>query len=132
MGQKSKMIRVLLTKSILDHHDRGIKYLSQFLRNAEMEVIYTEYGLPEEIVNMAVQEAVDAIGISFLSGGQVKVTQRVVELLKEQGLGEIPIFVGGTIRPFDTPKLEELGVKGIYRGGDPLDGFVDKIREYCG
>ena len=129
MAQKNRVPRVLLTKSELDHHDRGVMYVAQLLRDNKMEVIYTSYGTPEDIVAIATQEAVDVIGLSFFSGGQVRVTERVVELLKEQSMGDLPIFVGGTIRPFDEPKLLALNVKGIFRGGEPLDTFVSDIQE---
>lgn len=129
MVQKNRIPRVLLTKSELDHHDRGVMYVAQLLRDNNIEVIYTSFGVPEDIVSIAIQEAVDVIGLSFLSGGQVKVTERVVKLLEEQGVEDMPIFVGGTIRPFDEPKLVALNVKGIFRGGEPLDKFISDIKE---
>lgn len=132
MAYNNRVPRVLLTKSILDHHDRGVKYVAQLLRDNRMEVIYTEYGLPEEIVSAAVQEAVDVIGISFFSGGQVKVTQRVLELMKKSGIDTIPVFVGGTISAFDIPKLEALSIKGIFRVDENLAKFVDEIRDIVG
>ena len=113
---------------MLDHHDRSIKAVAQTLRDAEMEVIYTDYGVPEEIANMAAQEAVDVIGVSFMSGGQVKVTQRLVELMEQKGISDIPLFIGGVIRAFDLPKLQDLGLLGIYRGGDSLAILIDDIR----
>lgn len=125
-------IRVLLTKSALDGHDRGVRVIAKTLRDEGMEVIYSNYELPEDIVAVAVQEDVDIIGISYLSGGQVGVTKAVKEILSVQGLDDLPVIVGGAIRPFDVPKLEALNISGIFRGGDRLQSIVDHIKQAVG
>jgi len=128
MGQNSR-IRILLSKSALDGHDRGIRVIAKALRDQGMEVIYTQFKLPEDIVAVAIQENVDIIGISFATGGQVKVTQNVMRLLKEKGMEDVPVIVGGTIRPFDFQALNDAGVRGIFRGGDSLDKIFKDISQ---
>ncbi len=126
MTKKIKIPRVLLTKNHIDHHDRGIKILAQMLRDEKMEVIYTAFGTPEDIFAMAVQEAVDVIGISFLSGGQVRVTETLLGILKKQKI-DIPVFVGGTIRTFEIQKIKDMGAAGVFQGGESLDDFISGI-----
>jgi methylmalonyl-CoA mutase C-terminal domain/subunit len=121
--------RVLLTKSFIDSHDRAIQTIAKALRDSSMEVIYVEYEVPEQIARTAIDEDVDVIGISFMSGGQVEVTRRLTELLAADGGSAIPVVVGGTIRPFDIPALESAGVKAIFRGGERLATVVDTFRE---
>jgi methylmalonyl-CoA mutase cobalamin-binding domain/chain len=116
----SANIRVLMTKSFIDSHDRAIKTIATALRDSSMEVILFDYQTPEDIVSAAVDEDVDVIGISFMSGGQVDVTTQVVHLLAEASADDIPVVVGGTIRPFDMEPLESLGVAAIFRGGERL------------
>jgi methylmalonyl-CoA mutase cobalamin-binding domain/chain len=116
----SATIRVLMTKSFIDSHDRAIKTIATALRDSSMEVILFDYQTPEDIVSAAVDEDVDVIGISFMSGGQVDVTTQVVHLLAEASADDIPVVVGGTIRPFDLEPLEALGVAAIFRGGERL------------
>ncbi len=112
--------RVLLTKSFIDSHDRAIKTIATALRDSGMEVVLVDYETPADIVAIAVDEDVDVIGISFMSGGQVDTTAEVMRLLAERGAGEIPVVLGGTIRPFDVPPLTEAGVAAIFRGGEKL------------
>lgn len=112
--------RVLLTKSFIDSHDRAIKTIATALRDDGMEVVLVDYETPTDIVTMAVDEDVDVIGISFMSGGQVAVTDEVVRRLADAGVTDVPVVVGGTIRPFDVPALAEAGVADIFRGGEPL------------
>lgn len=90
-----------------------------------MEVIVLDYRVPGEIVASALEEDVDAIGISYMSGGQVDTTQRLMAELAEQGYGALPVVIGGTIRPFDIPALEAAGVSAIFRGGEPLSAVVE-------
>jgi methylmalonyl-CoA mutase, C-terminal domain len=120
--------RVLLTKSFIDSHDRAIKTIAVALRDAAMEVILVDYENAEDVVGVALDEDVDVIGLSFMSGGQVAVTQAVVELLAERRRIDVPIVVGGTIRPFDVEALGALGVKAIFRGGERLDAIVETFR----
>ena len=126
---KKTAIRVLLTKSAHDGHDRGIRVIAKALRDEGMEIIYTQFKLPEDIAAVAIQEHVDLIGISYFAGGQVKVTEKLLGLLSEKGIEDLPVIVGGTIRPFDVPKLEAMGVRGIFRGGDTMKSVADHIRQ---
>ena len=122
------MIRVLLTKSFIDSHDRAIGTIAKALRDSAIEVILIDYELPYEVCTTAIDEDVDLIGMSFMSGGQVEVTQRVLTDLNSAGM-EIPLVVGGAIRPFDVPELERAGVKAIFRGGEKLETIVRTMRE---
>lgn len=121
-------IRVLLTKSFIDSHDRAIKTIALALRDAGLEVLLIDYETPADVVAIAADEDVDVIGISFMSGGQVQVTTQVMELLREARLDDLPVVIGGTIRPFDIDDLERSGVKAIVRGGEPLASIVDRFR----
>lgn len=116
-------IRVLMTKSFIDSHDRAIKTIATALRDAAMEVILVDYATPQDVVDIAVDEDVDVIGISFMSGGQVDVTREVMSLLSSRGADDIPVVVGGTIRPFDVEPLTEAGVAAIFRGGEKLSAI---------
>jgi methylmalonyl-CoA mutase C-terminal domain/subunit len=115
--------RVLLAKSFIDSHDRPLDTIARLLRDAGMEVILLDYQVPEEIVATALQEDVDVIGVSFMSGGQVEVTRALITSLAAAGLSWIPVVVGGAIRPFDTPDLEAAGVRTIFRGGETLESI---------
>ena len=122
-------IRILIAKPGLDGHDRGAKVIARALRDAGMEVIYT--GLrqtPEMIVEAALQEDVDAIGLSILSGAHMTLLPRTLELLKEKGLEDILVFGGGIIPDQDVPELKRLGVRGIFGPGTSTDTIVDFIR----
>ena len=121
--------RVLLTKSFIDSHDRAIKTIAVALRDAAMEVVLVDYETPDDVVSIAIDEDVDVIGISFMSGGQVAVTEAVVKLLADAGRAELPVVVGGTIRPFDVAPLEGSGVRALFRGGERLDVIVERFRE---
>jgi methylmalonyl-CoA mutase C-terminal domain/subunit len=90
-----------------------------------MEVILLDYRLPEEIAATAMQEDVDVIGVSFMSGGQVEVTAQMMEALNAAGHEQVPVVVGGTIRPFDIPELEQVGVRAIFRGGETLASVIE-------
>ena len=121
--------RVLLTKSFIDSHDRAIATIAMALRDAAMEVILIDYETPDDVVNTAVQEDVDVIGISFMSGGQVQTTQKIMQIMQDKGLIDMPVVIGGTIRPFDVEPLESAGVKAIFRGGAPLADVVSSFRQ---
>lgn len=118
-----------MTKSFIDSHDRAIKTIATALRDAGMEVVLVDYETPDDIVRIAVDEDVDVIGISFMSGGQVDVTGEVVRLLADSGGADVPIVVGGAIRPFDVPPLTELGVAAIFRGGETLASVSSRFAE---
>ena len=116
--------RILLTKSFIDSHDRAIATIALALRDAGMEVVLIDYEQPEDVVSVAIQEDVDVVGLSFMSGGQVETTQLVFAEFERRGVADLPVVVGGIIRPFDVPPLEAVGVKAIFRGGAPLADVV--------
>jgi methylmalonyl-CoA mutase C-terminal domain/subunit len=123
-------IRVVIAKPGLDGHDRGAKVIARALRDAGMEVIYT--GLrqtPEQIVAAALQEDADAIGLSILSGAHMHICPRVMALLKEKGLEDVLVVVGGIIPDVDIPKLRAAGVKGIFLPGTPMQQIITFIAE---
>jgi len=126
-----RAIRVMVAKPGLDGHDRGAKIIAYALRDAGMEVVYT--GLrhsPEEIVNAAVQEDVEAVGLSILSGAHLPLTEKVMAGLAAVGReNEIAVFVGGTIPDTDVAKLKDLGVAGVFPTGTPLTAIVPAIKE---
>jgi methylmalonyl-CoA mutase C-terminal domain/subunit len=136
MPDNAPQPRILLTKSFIDSHDRAIATIALALRDAAMEVVLIDYEQPEDVVSVALQEDVDVIGLSFMSGGQVETTQKIVAELKRREVPNLPIVVGGIIRPFDVPPLEEAGVREIFRGGAPLAdvvaAFARLSREYRG
>ncbi len=124
----SQKIRVVIAKPGLDGHDRGAKVIARALRDAGMEVIYT--GLrqtPEQIVSATLQEDADVIGLSILSGAHMHICPRVMELLKEKGLDDVQVVVGGIIPDQDVPKLNEMGIRGIFIPGTPMQQIVDFI-----
>lgn len=125
-----RKIRVLVAKPGLDGHDRGAKVVARALRDAGMEVIYT--GLrqtPEMIAESALQEDVDAVGLSILSGAHMALVPRVLELLRANGQDQVRVFVGGIIPDEDAPKLKELGVAGVYGPGTSTEDIVRDIRQ---
>jgi len=129
--QSNSAIRVLVAKPGLDGHDRGAKVIARALRDAGMEVIYT--GLrqtPEMIVQAAVQEDVQCIGLSILSGAHNGIVPRIMDLLNKAGAGEILVILGGTIPEADIPALKEKGVAAVFGPGTPLDTTVQFIREH--
>jgi len=125
-----KKLRILIAKPGLDGHDRGAKVVARALRDAGMEVIYT--GLrqtPESIVETALQEDVDVIGLSILSGAHNHLFKKVIDLLKEEGAEDIPIFGGGIIPEDDMPYLKGIGVKKIFGPGTNTGDIVTYIKE---
>ena len=122
-------IRVVIAKPGLDGHDRGARVIARALRDAGMEVIYT--GLrqtPEQIVSAALQEDADVIGLSILSGAHMHICPRVMALLAERGLRDVLVVVGGIIPDVDIPKLNEMGIRGIFLPGTPMQEIVTFIR----
>jgi methylmalonyl-CoA mutase C-terminal domain/subunit len=125
-----KKIRVLMSKPGLDGHDRGVKVITRALRDAGMEVIYT--GLrytPEMIVEAAMQEDVDIIGLSILSGAHMTLVPRVMELLKTKKLEKIKVFIGGIIPEEDIPQLLKLGVTAVYGPGTSTQVVVKDVEQ---
>ncbi len=121
----SRPLRVLIAKPGLDGHDRGAKVIARALRDAGMEVIYT--GLrqtPEMIVSAALQEDVDYIGLSILSGAHHAIVPRVMDLLKQNQMEDVRVVVGGIIPDADIPGLQEMGVKAIFQPGTPMEEIV--------
>jgi len=129
---EEKKIRVLVAKPGLDGHERGAWVVAYGLRDAGFEVIYT--GLrqtPAEIAKAAVQEDVDIVGLSVLSGAHVTLTASIKEKLKEMGGDDIKIIIGGIIPEVDHPKLKEIGVSGIFTGGSSIKAIAEHVREVC-
>jgi methylmalonyl-CoA mutase C-terminal domain/subunit len=122
-------IRVLVAKPGLDSHDRGAKIVARALRDAGMEVIYT--GLrqtPEQIVETVLQEDVNVLGLSILSGAHMTLFPKIVDLMKEKGLDDVVVFAGGIIPEEDVPALKKLGIKEIFGPGTPTQTVVDFVK----
>jgi methylmalonyl-CoA mutase C-terminal domain/subunit len=125
-----RRLRVVIAKPGLDGHDRGAKVIARALRDAGMEVIYT--GLrqtPEMIASTALQEDADVIGLSILSGAHNHIAPRLMELLKARGLDDVLVVIGGIIPDVDIPKMKEIGVKGIFLPGTPMQQIIDFIEQ---
>jgi methylmalonyl-CoA mutase C-terminal domain/subunit len=123
-----RKLRVVIAKPGLDGHDRGAKVIARALRDAGMEVIYT--GLrqtPEMIASAALQEDADVIGLSILSGAHNHIAPRLMQLLKEKGLDDVLVVIGGIIPDIDIPKLKAMGVRGIFLPGTPMQEIIDFI-----
>jgi methylmalonyl-CoA mutase C-terminal domain/subunit len=131
-ARSGRKLRVVIAKPGLDGHDRGAKVIARALRDAGMEVIYT--GLrqtAEQIVSAALQEDADVIGLSILSGAHNHIAPRVMELLKEKGLDDVLVLVGGIIPDVDIPKLKAAGVKGIFQPGTSMQTIVEFIESHA-
>jgi methylmalonyl-CoA mutase C-terminal domain/subunit len=129
----SKRYRILMAKPGLDGHDRGVKVVARALRDAGMEVIYT--GLrqtPEMVVEAALQEDVDAVGLSILSGAHMTLVPRIIEGLRQAGLDNVKVFLGGIIPDDDVPVLRALGVVAIFGPGASTDEIVETVRRELG
>lgn len=123
-----RKLRVIIAKPGLDGHDRGAKVIARALRDAGMEVVYT--GLrqtPEQIVTAALQEDADVIGLSILSGAHNHIAPKLMALLKERQLDDVLVVIGGIIPDVDVPKLQEIGVKGVFLPGTPMQEIIDFI-----
>jgi methylmalonyl-CoA mutase, C-terminal domain len=128
-----RKIRVLIAKPGLDGHDRGAKVIARALRDAGMEIIYT--GLrqtPEMVAEAAMQEDVDAIGLSILSGAHMALVPRILELLSQQGQSNVPILIGGIIPDEDVPRLHELGVAAVFGPGTNTEHVIQAFRDAAG
>jgi len=127
-----KTIRVLVAKPGLDGHDRGAKVIARALRDAGMEVVYTGIRqTPEMIAEAALQEDVDVIGMSILSGAHMALFPKVVDLLREYGMDDVLVVAGGIIPDEDVPTLKALGIQGIFGPGTTTDRIVEFIREHA-
>jgi methylmalonyl-CoA mutase C-terminal domain/subunit len=126
----ARTIRVVVAKVGLDGHDRGAKIIARALRDAGMEVIYTGlHQTPEQVVETAIQEDADAIGISILSGAHMTLIPRIIELLKENEAEDILVFCGGTIPKEDISRLKEAGVSEIFTPGTPTGKAVEYVQQ---
>lgn len=126
-------IKILVAKPGLDGHDRGAKIIALALRDAGMEVVYT--GLHQtvaQIVRAAVQEAVDVIGLSVMSGAHLPICETLFQIMDEKGLGDVRVVVGGVIPARDVVRLKDMGVRGVYPGGTPLAEIVADIQRIAG
>jgi methylmalonyl-CoA mutase C-terminal domain/subunit len=124
-----RTIRIMVAKPGLDGHDRGARVLARCFRDAGFEVVYTGcHQSPEQIASAAIQEDVDLVGLSCLSGAHRYLFPRVVELLRQQGGEDIPVIGGGIIPDQDFPLLHKAGIKAIFTPGAPLDAIVDWVR----
>ena len=127
---EERKIRVLVAKPGLDGHDRGAKVVARALRDAGMEVIYT--GLrqtPEMIAEAALQEDVDVVGLSILSGAHMALAPRILELLKANGQSQVQVFIGGIIPDEDIPRLKQLGITGAYGPGASTETIIKDVTE---
>ncbi len=127
----TRPLRILIAKPGLDGHDRGAKVIARALRDAGMEVIYT--GLrqtPDMIANAAAEEDVDAVGLSILSGAHNTLLPRVIELLRSNGMGDVPVFAGGIIPDEDIPALKDAGVAAVFGPGTPLSDITTFIQAH--
>jgi len=127
-----RRIRILIAKPGLDGHDRGAKIMAHALRDAGMEVIYS--GLHQSIpsiVKMAIEEDVDVIGLSIMSGAHIPIAKKLMELIGKEGLDNVLVVVGGVIPTKDIPTLQEIGVKGVFPGGTPFEESIAFIKEHA-
>jgi methylmalonyl-CoA mutase C-terminal domain/subunit len=127
-----RRIRVLLAKPGLDGHDRGAKVMAFAMRDAGMEVIYTGlHQTIDQIVNAAIQESVDIIGLSIMSGAHLPICRKLMEKVKEKKLDDVLVVVGGVIHKRDIPKLNRLGIEGVFPGGTPFEESIRWMKEHA-
>jgi len=126
-----KKIRILVAKPGLDGHDRGAKVVAQALRDAGMEVIYTGlHQTIDQIINSAIQEDVDVIGLSIMSGAHLPICEKLMKKMIEKKIDDIMVVVGGVIPKRDVPLLQKMGIEGIFPGGTPFDESIQWIKEH--
>jgi len=126
-----KKIRILIAKPGLDGHDRGAKVMAHALKDAGMEVIYT--GLHQtvpSVVKTAIEEDVDVIGLSIMSGAHLPISKKIMEAIKEEGLGDVIVVVGGVIPTKDISLLKDIGISGVFPGGTPFEESIKFIKEH--
>ena len=125
-----KKIKILIGKPGLDGHDRGAKVIALALRDAGMEVIYTGlHQTVEQIVKAAVQEAVDVVGLSIMSGAHLPICRKILQIMKSEGIQEIPVVIGGVIPKQDIPELKKVGIAAVFPGGTSFDEIVSGIKK---
>ena len=130
---RERKIKILIAKPGLDGHDRGAKIVALALRDAGMEVVYTGlHQQVEQIVRTALQEAVDIIGLSIMSGAHLGICEKLLEEMKQAGIQSTGVVVGGVIPARDIGKLKQLGIKGVYPGGTPFDEMIEGIKTISG
>lgn len=128
-----KRIRVLIGKPGLDGHDRGAKVVAKALKDTGMEVVYSGlHKTIDQLVRMAIQEDVDVIGLSIMSGAHIPLTTKLLQKAREQGIGDKLVIVGGVIPSRDIPTLKEMGVAGVFPGGTPFDEIIDFLKKNVG
>ncbi|OGQ13840.1 MAG: methylmalonyl-CoA mutase [Deltaproteobacteria bacterium RBG_19FT_COMBO_46_12] len=126
-----KRIRILVAKPGLDGHDRGAKVVAQALRDGGMEVIYTGlHQTVDQIINTAIQEDVDVIGLSMMSGAHLPICEKLTREMKNKKIDDMMVVVGGVIPKRDIPKLQKIGIEGIFPGGTPFDESIRWIKEH--
>ncbi|NWF91312.1 MAG: cobalamin B12-binding domain-containing protein [Syntrophaceae bacterium] len=126
-----KKVRVLIAKPGLDGHDRGAKVVAQALRDAGMEVIYTGlHQTIDQIINTAIQEGVDVIGLSIMSGAHLPICEKLMKKMEEKKIDDISVIVGGVIPKRDIPILQRMGIHGIFPGGTPFSELIRWIQEH--
>lgn len=127
---EERKIRILVAKAGLDGHDRGAKVMAFALRDAGMEVIYSGlHQTIDQIVNTAIQEGVDVIGLSIMSGAHLPICQRLMEKMKEKKMDDVLVVVGGVIPKQDIPELKKVGIEGVFPGGTPFEESIRWIEE---
>jgi methylmalonyl-CoA mutase C-terminal domain/subunit len=127
--EEMKRIKVIIAKPGLDGHDRGAKVVAQALKEAGMEVIYTGlHRTVDQIVTIAIQEDVDVIGLSIMTGAHIPIAEKLLARMREKGIGDMKVFVGGVIPSRDIPKLKDLGVSGVFPGGTPLAETINYLQ----
>jgi len=126
---QSHKIRVVLAKSDMDAHDRGLRYVAKVFRDQGMEVIFIRYRIVEEVVIIAQQEDADVIGLSFYSSGLMYDTSRIMDLLKEKQMTDVLVILGGTIPEDAAAYLKRKGVKGVFTPGTPIENVVTFVKE---
>jgi len=125
-----KKIKVIIGKVSLDGHDRGSKLVARFLSNAGMEVIYLgPFNTPEKVVNAAIHEDVDVIGLSFLSGEHLTYTPMVANMMREKGMQDVLLIVGGVFPRQDIPLLKEMGASEVFIGGSSMESIIEYIKK---
>ncbi|MBW2038469.1 MAG: cobalamin B12-binding domain-containing protein [Deltaproteobacteria bacterium] len=129
-GAVKRRIKVLMAKPGLDGHDRGAKVVAHALRDAGMEVVYTGlHQTIDQIINAAIQEDADVLGLSIMSGAHLPICEKIMKRVREEGMDDILVVVGGVIPTKDIPKLKELGVDGVFPGGTPFPEITTFIKE---
>ena len=127
--KNDRKIRILISKTGLDGHDRGAKVVTYFLRKAGMEVVYLgQFQTPESVVNAAIEEGVDVIGLSCLSGEHMSFAPEIIKLLKEKNLQDLLVIMGGTIPRKEIPLLKDMGIDEVFESGSPMNTIVEYIR----